>query len=387
MKYHLADFTEKLRAGTPIELPEDATDISLRDNFLSDVPIQALKDTIATISKHAKSFDLSNCELNKLAPIDASDILHSLKTVGTLNLSWNDLGTLTHPCLRAIFNGINKTVKSLNLSDNHLDLLNGFQLLGVLMVIRTEHLDLSSNHLAGIKSLALAFAQVQETVQSINLSDNSLGLLSEDELKELHHTLPYVKTVYLSHADVAKKSYPQYLLLKDIFPQVANVILLDDEGRVFGRIEEIFPKAAWVPQEQTPVPAEAVNSPTALEITTPSTESWVDKLVGDGAESTSFNDFVLLDREDGQKDDNVAKLETTDSSTKEDKTQRDEGGLAQPVSEPIKGAVKPSKSTSWGFSLLPRWSIFGGNAATTTPGASAADLQPALGKAQQPGNK
>ncbi|HAU1320192.1 TPA: hypothetical protein F8R96_04470 [Legionella pneumophila] len=133
------------------------------------------------------------------------------------------------------FTTIPHGVTSLDLSWNNLDSISTVELMRAFANIPASvtSLDLRRNDL-GYKSadeLVHAFSSIPKHVVSLNLCLNYLHELSLENLVLLKDSLKYLQTVYLGYETVKNMSKEERQALGSVFPNVQKIILIDMSGK------------------------------------------------------------------------------------------------------------------------------------------------------------
>jgi len=89
--------------------------------------------------------------------------------------------------------------------------------------------------------IAALFALIPSSVNALNLSRNILYRLPIDPMFCLQHSLPHVRTIYVSYNEILRMPDINRLEFKQLFPQLQNTILLDDEDNPLGRLKSGSP--------------------------------------------------------------------------------------------------------------------------------------------------
>ncbi|HAT1803065.1 TPA: hypothetical protein ACJIJM_001473 [Legionella pneumophila] len=183
--------------------------------------------------------------------------------VTALDLSLNELGSISNAKLIQAFEYIPDSVISLGLTNNHLCDKSGTELAQLLATIpaNVTSLNLSCNYLGNYSGseLALAFASIPASVTALDLSMNYFDLESSADLSQIFTSIPphvvslnlsfnslhevpfeklvllkdslkHVQTVYLSFYSVKEMSKEQRKALGAAFPNAQKIILIDDYG-------------------------------------------------------------------------------------------------------------------------------------------------------------
>ncbi|HAT1790274.1 TPA: hypothetical protein JBB31_10565 [Legionella pneumophila subsp. pneumophila] len=199
-------------------------------------PGSNLVQEFTSIPHGVTSLDLS---LNNLYSISTVELIQAFAnipaSVTSLNLSGNSLGFKNSDELVQILAAIPANVNSLNLRGNNLASKNCAELAKFLASIPASvtSLDLSAN-LLGLKSyteLAYIFSSIPNHVVSLNLCLNCLHGLSLENLELLKDSLKPLQTVYLDYDIVKNMSKEQRQALGAVFPNIQKIILVDYYGK------------------------------------------------------------------------------------------------------------------------------------------------------------
>lgn len=211
-------------------------------HFITDLDNKtAAKLTMILASLAGKGvtiLDLSGNSLDKKKGSELAAAFASIPmSVTSLDLSENELHNQHSDELAIAFTGIPPSVTFLDLSINGLRKKKAADLAIVFanLPVSITSLDLSVNNFykKGIE-LASIFASIPMQITTLNLSGNRFNKLSLAEIKLLENSLPYLRTVYLSHDEVMHMSSEQRGAFSAILSQVENVILVDIKGNELG---------------------------------------------------------------------------------------------------------------------------------------------------------
>ncbi|OCH99107.1 hypothetical protein A8135_09385 [Legionella jamestowniensis] len=134
-----------------------------------------------------------------------------------------------------ILSAIPDTVINLSLRGNLLhNRKNGFLAVVLAAIPKgVRFLDLSLHNFSEMNAneLAQGFAALPPNVTSLNLGLTNLERLSVDSLRQLKNSLPHIRTIYLGYNEISAMSPAQRCALKEIFPNVKQIIFLDSKGK------------------------------------------------------------------------------------------------------------------------------------------------------------
>ncbi|KTC84968.1 hypothetical protein [Legionella brunensis] len=202
-------------------------------------PAIALIDPVSSLDNNITYLDLSDNYLGSKITGEIVQVLANIPPqISGISLRWNRLAKKSSDELIQILQAIPQTVTSLNLRGNCLHCRTKGYLAAVLASITENitHLDISLHEFSSkdVEELIEAFSAIPATVSSLNLSLTGLNKLPVDSIKKLNNTLPNVRTIYLGYGEILSMSPAQRDALKDVFPNVKNVIFVDPKGNEIG---------------------------------------------------------------------------------------------------------------------------------------------------------
>lgn len=147
------------------------------------------------------------------------------------------------PCISACYNprGIQKTLIPESMADYrkfHFKNISEDSLINAIEESDKNYLDLSWNNMGereDIDQFSYICYFIPHSVITLDLSKNKLHMISLPSLLSTQE-LPNINTVYLSHDEVHAMSAPQFDALKAIFPNIQEMLVIDDAGNVIENI-------------------------------------------------------------------------------------------------------------------------------------------------------
>ncbi|HAU1153028.1 TPA: hypothetical protein JBI12_13975 [Legionella pneumophila] len=190
-----------------ISIPHGVTSLDLSLNELGSISNAELIQAFTTIPDSVISLDLGNNHLCDKSGAELAQLLAAIPTsVTSLKLYCNYLGNNRGVELAQAFAAIPENVTSLDLSMNYFDLESS-------------------------ADLSQIFTSIPPHVVSLNLSFNSLHEVPLEKLALLKDSLKHVQTVYLSYYAVKDMVKVQRQALGTAFPNAQKIILIDDFNR------------------------------------------------------------------------------------------------------------------------------------------------------------
>lgn len=190
---------------------EDLTKISAKETLLSLGTIGLgrknnleVTQVLAAIPPHVINLDLRSNGLSKRSGSELSQNFTALTNITSLDLRWNNLGSKRGNELAQAFTALRAT--ALGLSGNNLYKRNGAE-------------------------LAQAFSAIPANVTSLDLSFNKFHKISENQLILMKDSLKHVLTLRLDYRSLELMSEDQQVALRNVFPNIQNITLLDDWGK------------------------------------------------------------------------------------------------------------------------------------------------------------
>lgn len=190
---------------TAIKIPVISLNLGL--NGLGRKDSTELTQAFAAIPMSVAELDLRSNGLCRKNGAELAQAFSALTTnILSLNLRWNNLGKKRGTELAQAFSAIPLSVTILDLCGNNLYKRNGSE-------------------------LTVAFSAISANVTSIDLSFNKLYKLSVNQLILMKDSLQHVQTVRLDYNSVNLMSTEQRAALKNVFPNVKQIILVDNFGK------------------------------------------------------------------------------------------------------------------------------------------------------------
>ncbi|MGD9109130.1 MAG: hypothetical protein PVI75_08245 [Gammaproteobacteria bacterium] len=196
-------------------IPKNITSLNLALNKLGEKKsyivcyiIDAIPDNITSFNLCANSF--SNYSGFKGFYLDK--IMHAInkkKNIKSLNLSGNYLGDISTSHLCKTFKALSTEITSFSLEGNHF-YKKGSELVKIMKSLKEKNiksLNLSDNDLGSLSTddLVKIFKNLPKNIKSLNLSNNKLGSLSTDDLVKIFQAIP--KTVTIINLNYNKLFY------------------------------------------------------------------------------------------------------------------------------------------------------------------------------------
>jgi hypothetical protein len=198
-----------------------------------------LAQILAAIPATVTTLDLSYNDLTSLTAAELAEALAAIPaTVTTLILSVNDLGLKTAAELAEALAAIPATVTTLTLSYNYLGTRRAAELAHILAAIpaTVTALNLSANNLGDKTAVELAqiLAAIPATVTALNLSENCLGLKTAAELAQILAAIPATVTILdLSDNNLGSLTGTELAQILDAIPtSVTSINIGQDQDKI-----------------------------------------------------------------------------------------------------------------------------------------------------------